>query len=66
MFERACACVCLEMSFGALRNNGVTGQIEHEGAPPTLSQYLVCACAHVLCVFFCVSVCLFESMSVCV
>lgn len=57
MFERVCVCVYLKMSLVVVR---AKGQIEHEGAPLTLSQYSVCKCVRGLCVF----VCLFESMSV--
>lgn len=57
------ACVRLKMSFVPLRNNGIRGQIEHEGAPPTLSQYVL---HRVLCVTLCLSLCLcvYERMSV--
>lgn len=57
--------VRLKMSFVPLRNNGIRGQIEHEGAPPTLSQYVL---HRVLCVTLCLSLCLclcvYERMSV--
>jgi len=43
-----CQNICvLEDEFVLLRNNGIRGQIEQEGAPSTLSQYSsVCLCVY--------------------
>lgn len=43
-----------------LRNNGIRGQIEHEGVPSTLSQHTVFARARVSRVTGADFVCLFE------